>query len=436
VLLFTNWLGSFIAENGQIIDKRLFPKDAREIARRLAAVQDFEVMREEQELAQGREALEVTEKRLAKLGNYIRQPVPFVAPEDHGFEGKLLHEAMLIVAKERARAAVGPDVHLIHAIDALDELAKQHNYQLERLREWHGAHFPEFSGLVGDERYLAMLCESPERERLSAELGLEGESLGAEATEDDLAAIKGLAVAASGTMNARKSTEEYIRSRARQLAPNTSDVVGELLAARLIALAGGMERLARMPSSTVQVLGAEKAFFKHIKTGARPPKHGSIFQHPLIHRAPYWQRGKVARAMAGKISIAAKVDFYRGKADGADKDLGKDLAAIVEARAKAVGQQFPEAPKRMRIIRQENRGGRYDGRRGERHGGRGGSGGRDGGQRYQGSGGRRESGGRGDGDGHRGVSWREDRGRSETSTVGKSAGQPDWQKGRRMNKRR
>ncbi|MFH0816784.1 MAG: NOP5/NOP56 family protein [Methanobacteriota archaeon] len=421
MLLFTNWLGSFLVENGQLTDKRLFPKDAREIARRLAAVQDFEVLPEELELSRGLEGLEVSEKRLAKLGNYIRQPVPFVAPEEHGFEARLLHEAMLIVAKERTRAAVGPDVHLIHAIDALDELAKQHNYQLERLREWHGAHFPEFSGLVGDERYLAMLCAGPERERLSVELGLEGESLGAEASEEDLAAIKELAVAASGTMNARKSTEEYIRSRARQLAPNTSDVVGELLAARLIALAGGMERLARMPSSTVQVLGAEKAFFKHIKTGARPPKHGAIFQHPLVHRAPYWQRGKVARAMAGKISIAAKVDFYRGKIDGGDPNIGKDLAAVVEARAKAVGRQFPVAPKRMRIIRQDTRGGgRNEGRRGDRQGGRG----------------SHDRGGRGRGDKHRGVNWRDDRGGSERPIVGKSDGHPDWQKGRRMNKRR
>ncbi len=509
MLLFTNWFGSFLSENGQVVEALLFPKDAVEIARRLAAVQAFEVIPEERALAQGKENVEVSEKRLAKLGAYIRQPVPFVAPEQHGFEGMLLHDAMLIVAKERARAAIGPDVHLIHAIDALDELARQLNYQMERLREWHGAHFPEFSGLVGDERYISMLCEGPGRDRLAAALGLEGESLGAEAADVDLAAIKELAMAARGTVEARKSTEEYIRSRSKQLAPNISAVVGELLAARLIALAGGMEKLAKMPSSTVQVLGAEKAFFKHIKTGSRPPKHGVLFQHPLVHRAPYWQRGKVARAMAGKVAIAAKVDFFRGKADGADPELGKDLAAIVEARATAVGKQFPQPPKRMRIVKSgENssprpyddrrggpRGGErrdyrdrrdggfrprqegYRGRTDDRHGGlpqRSGYGGRSqggyggsgqggyrgrpgvrtddrGGGYRPGGGGRpnerrqeggdrrtpeRREGGDGPRDGPSGQPWRGQPRRDDYHPASKTEGHPDWQKGRRMNKRR
>jgi nucleolar protein 56 len=490
-------MGSFISENGQIIASALFPKDAREIARRLASVQDFEVLREEAELARGREGLEVTEKRLAKLGAYIRQPVPFVAPEEHGFDGTLLHDAMLIVAKERARSAVGPDVHLIHAIDALDELARQLNYQLERLREWHGAHFPEFSGLVGDERYVSMLCEGPSRERLSAELGIGGESLGAEASQSDLAAITELAKAARGTIEARASTEAYIRSRARELAPNTCDVVGELLAARIIALAGGLEKLSRMPSSTVQVLGAEKAFFKHIKTGSRPPKHGVLFQHPLVHRAPYWQRGKVARAMAGKAAIAAKVDFHRGKSGASADGLGKDLAAIVEERAKAVGRQFPEAPKRMRIVQSgenavpsrpyddrrggdrrgygDRRGGGRSGydRRGEGsrpYGDRGGRPGggyrgrRDGVRSYIGGGQDRRGGDRGQGaprggaggrsydrrghdsrpreggdrapEGSGGQPWRGNRRRDDYHPAGRSDGHPDWQKGRRMNRRR
>jgi nucleolar protein 56 len=366
MLLFTNWFGAFVWEDGKVVESRLFPKDARELAKRLAAVQDFLALREEEELARGREGLEVPEKRLSRLGNYIRQPVPFLKPEDYGFAPALLREAMLVVARERARVAVGPDVYLKHAVDALDELTRQYNFQLERLREWHGSHFPEFAGLVGDERYVAMLCDGPERERLAKELGLEGESLGADASEEDLAAMAYLAMQARNTLEARSATEDYIRGRARELAPNSSEVVGELLAARMIALAGGMERLARMPSSTVQMLGAEKAFFKHLKSGARPPKHGALFQHPLVHRAPYWQRGKVARALAGKLSIAARVDFYRGKAAGKPAgDLGKGLAEKVEARAKDVARQFPEAPKRLRIIRTEDSG-RRDGRGGDR----------------------------------------------------------------------
>jgi nucleolar protein 56 len=81
--------------------------------------------------------------------------------------------------------------------------------------------------------------------------------------------------------------------------------------ARIIAKAGSLARLATLPASTIQVLGAEKALFRALKTGARPPKHGLLFQHPLVHSAPKWQRGKIARAVASKVAIAARIDYYR-----------------------------------------------------------------------------------------------------------------------------
>jgi nucleolar protein 56 len=87
--------------------------------------------------------------------------------------------------------------------------------------------------------------------------------------------------------------------------------------ARIISKAGSLARLATLPASTIQILGAEKALFRALKTGARPPKHGLLFQHPLIHSAPKWQRGKIARAVASKVAIAARIDYYRHN--------GKDL---------------------------------------------------------------------------------------------------------------
>jgi nucleolar protein 56 len=80
--------------------------------------------------------------------------------------------------------------------------------------------------------------------------------------------------------------------------------------ARLIAKAGSLKRLASLSSSTIQILGAEKALFRTLKTGANPPKHGLLFQHPVIHSAPKWQRGKLARAISAKAAIAARVDFF------------------------------------------------------------------------------------------------------------------------------
>src|SRR5205823_9095872 len=108
----------------------------------------------------------------------------------------------------------------------------------------------------------------------------------------------------------RKSIEAYVERSVRELAPNVSELAGPLIAARLVTLAGGVEELARAPTGTVQLLGAERALFRHLRTGSRPPKHGVLFQHPLVHRAPKWQRGAIARALVGRIAMAARADAY------------------------------------------------------------------------------------------------------------------------------
>ncbi|UCH02286.1 MAG: hypothetical protein JSV20_00335 [Candidatus Bathyarchaeota archaeon] len=102
----------------------------------------------------------------------------------------------------------------------------------------------------------------------------------------------------------------------KEIAPNIQNLVGTTLGARLIVLAGGLDNLARKPASTIQVLGAEKALFRSIRTGTKPPKHGIIFQHKAVHQSPRWQRGKIARVLASKIAIAARFDAYNGTYKG------------------------------------------------------------------------------------------------------------------------
>ena len=119
---------------------------------------------------------------------------------------------------------------------------------------------------------------------------------------------------------------------------------------------GGLERLAKLPSSTIQVLGAEKALFRAIKTGSRPPKHGILFQHDDVHSAPKWQRGKVARSLANKIAIAARIDNFRGtKDDGLTGPLAKRLEEIrtkykdpPKVRGKAVSIDFEDEANKIR----------------------------------------------------------------------------------------
>jgi len=116
----------------------------------------------------------------------------------------------------------------------------------------------------------------------------------------------------------RGEIEREIEAVMRKIAPNVSEIVGERLGARLLEKAGSLKKLAEFPASTIQVIGAEKSLFKalsRIKRGkrARTPKHGIIFQHPFIKTLPKRKRGKMARFMAGKLSIGARIDYFRGE---------------------------------------------------------------------------------------------------------------------------
>jgi nucleolar protein 56 len=128
---------------------------------------------------------------------------------------------------------------------------------------------------------------------------------------------------------------EYIDGLMAQVAPNIKTVVGGPIGARLISIAGGLKDLARMPASTLQLLGAEKALFRSLHKRGRPPKHGVIYQYPEIRGSPRRLRGKIARALSGKLSIAARVDAMSGEFVG-DK-LNADLESrisVIKAKAK------------------------------------------------------------------------------------------------------
>jgi nucleolar protein 56 len=122
--------------------------------------------------------------------------------------------------------------------------------------------------------------------------------------------------------------EKYLENLLKEFAPNFSAVAGPLLAARLINLAGGFDKLAKKPSSTIQLLGAEKALFRYLHGHGKSPKHGVLFTHNLIQQAPAKKRGKIARVIASKLSIAIKMDYY-GKEDKSE-ELKKDLKQRID----------------------------------------------------------------------------------------------------------
>ena len=183
---------------------------------------------------------------------------------------------------------------------------------------------------VKKEEVLAKL--GPIKDKITKFLEGGGVSLGANVLPKDIEIIKEVASIALNLYNLNNKLRQYVNEVMGEVAPNLKELIGPVLGARLISLAGGLERLAKLPASTIQLLGAEKALFRALRTGSKPPKHGIIFQHPDIHRSPKWQRGKIARALAGKIAIAARVDYFSGEyiADELKEDLKKRIKEIKE----------------------------------------------------------------------------------------------------------
>ncbi len=240
------------------------------------------------------------------------------------------------------------------AIDAVGELDKAINILAMRFREWYSLHHPSLVEVVQDHEKLArvvQLCggRSSMTESTLRSAGLTdseitrtleelGWDMGAQFDESDLEIIGVLAREILTLYQTRHSMEEYIEHLMRTVAPNITALVGHMVGARLISLAGSLKDLARKPSSTIQVYGAERSLFRSLRPGAAPPKHGVIFQVPEIHSAPYWRRGKIARALAGKLAIASRIDAY------SERDLGELLRAQFRHRVEEIERKSPDEP--------------------------------------------------------------------------------------------
>ena len=234
-------------------------------------------------------------------------------------------------------AASDPDRRLEHLVRGSDELRAHHLTMESRLLEWVGLFFP-MSRATDRAAYVRTTagCSSPPE--FAQTMGLDVPPV--LPSDAEWRAITEWAET-TATANARLDRMEHaLRGLASEHLPSVSALVGPLLAARLCVEAHGRQRLARLPSGTVQILGAEKAFFHHLKTGAPSPKHGHIFMHPWISRSPRWVRGKIARMLAGKISIAAKVDAFEGEPWTAEQ------VDAVEQRVEALREANKQPPSR------------------------------------------------------------------------------------------
>ena len=240
------------------------------------------------------------------------------------------------------------DLHISQSINALDELDKIINVIGARLREWYGLHFPELDYLIQNIfTYAEIVKLAGNRNNIDLNmlenLGIESNradmilvavqrSKGGDILEENLSIIKKLANEVIMQTELRKILAQQIEEMMEKIAPNIKELLTATVGARLMAKAGSLQKLSVMPASTIQIIGAEKALFRSLKTGAPPPKHGILFQHPILHSAPKWQRGKMARAIASKVAIAARIDLFRnGEKDlHISEQLNKRIAEIQE----------------------------------------------------------------------------------------------------------
>ncbi len=344
-----------LTEDGRVVEKALYPKEPEKIARAITRQRNGEITKEVLKVAEGllkrgfgdvatpnEELAETLRSEYTfevdvvgeNPAEQLREELPAIAQQNHivkdeeGFYELGRQISTLLTRGAIQDALGGKEAQITQTVQLLGELDTSLNGLSSRVREWYGLHYPELSRLIRDhEKYLRFITEVGDRSSVNQgkieALGLQRReaagilkgaegSMGASLSPEELTELQRLASQVLSLYEYRDKLTVYISSLAEEAAPNVSTLAGATLAAKLIEKAGGLKRLAMMPSSSLQILGAEKALFRAVKTKAKPPKHGLIFQHAYVNAAPRGMRGLRARHLAAKLSIAARADAFSG----------------------------------------------------------------------------------------------------------------------------
>ncbi len=300
--LYWDWrMARLIDESGSVVDETIWDG-----IRSPGAVADrLEKMRENRMTIEARELVERFPESV------LISSAPDGWPDLDKDDIVLMEQAALILARRGiAQAAGDGDRRLEHLVHSVDELRSAWTTMESRVVEWAGLFLIDLD--LDSERKSIPKAVAAAKNFSTLVSNLELDNPDFNPSNEEWSAIHGTAVTAVDISVSINDTETAIRKHVEDYLPSLSLLLGPLLAARLCVAAHGRSRLARLPSSTVQVLGAEKAFFAHLRTGSPPPKHGMIFQHPWISRSPRWVRGKISRLVAGKASIAVRIDEHGG----------------------------------------------------------------------------------------------------------------------------
>src|SRR3989304_190664 len=273
-------------QNKKLIEYKLFEKDAKKIAEKLAKLENNESFPELEELKR-KYSLETSEEVSSFFKDNMRSFVGetgFIKNEEE--LNRIINEVSIEYTKNKISNISKKDKMIIQAVSALDDTIKTLNQMSERLREWHSLNSPK-SSISDHEKFAEHIIELDLSKLVSSKL-----------KEKDVLIIKKFSEQLKKTFELKKELESYLEKSVPEEIPNISALLGPILAARLLAKAGSLERLAKLPSSAIQLLGAEKSLFKYLKGKEKmrgPPRFGVLFVHPAIQTAPRELQGKIAR---------------------------------------------------------------------------------------------------------------------------------------------
>jgi len=320
--IVTEWHGTYLTENGSVLRSAPVPDDNATLVSRAELRRSGGRTPEETTMLALRsgETWRTRDRRLVEEGVEYDPRAPGRVPAERA--GDRVREMILQVAEAALEASWDPSIHVEEAVRASRDLDRAANLVGERLASWVSRDAPDADVADAD---------------AAARLALEGPPpSGLGPIDPALAeARRALAELYRSLRSARSSLDAAVAAAVPSRTPNLHRLLGPELTGLLLAQAGGLDRLARLPASTIQVLGAERAFFAHLRGRAPPPRHGLLFLFPAIQSAPRRDRGKLARALAGKVAIAARMDAQGAEIDPTLRESFDRREAGLRARRSA-----------------------------------------------------------------------------------------------------
>lgn len=329
--LFTNCAGTFLFdENGTIVEhKEISEPD-------LIRVRKGDLIQQESRILDkhSSDEIHIVNRKTDTPGSGKTSPEMLHKILENFKDAKYFsqyHSLNLAVIKHDIKQSIEEDLFILQSINLVGDIDKAINQLSKRLREWYGLYVPEYSRSEPDtEQFIESILVKDKNELLTPLNINPSESMGADLSAENIYPLLKLAEQIKALHVLRKEQAAYIEKVMNRRYPNLSIIAGTIIGAKLISHAGSFKNLAGLPSSTIQLLGAEKALFRHLHNRrALPPKYGVLHEHPLIQSAAKKDHGKIARALADKLCIAVKVDYFKGAyiGDKLLKDLEKKFSA-------------------------------------------------------------------------------------------------------------